>query len=345
MISYITLKSTVLTILLLSLFTLSSNASAARDCEFSGSLDPSISVTDSTPISFFSKTSSAVVLKKWTYTMNIWTYCQAGNDGNDLYSKHNANIHPTQQFNNLGLFETNLPGIYYSIEMATTTGSANSAFYIYSEETKWSIEESQVKDKRWNIIITLYQRPEYDGIPAGITSIRLKQTGYVGYFRIGGTQHFAVDVTMANMDIPVVVPTCTSLVSSVGSGSVNLGSDYEIDDIKNNKTNQVDFTLTASQCSNVLRYKTKLTANNAYKGLLTNNSTESLRAGGVGVKIWAPNGAQLLANDSQSIYTEAPATMQGSKTFNYKAQLVSSSNGEVTSGDFKATGTFSMSYE
>lgn len=100
MISYITLKSTVLTILLLSLFTLSSNASAARDCEFSGSLDPSISVTDSTPISFFSKTSSAVVLKKWTYTMNIWTYCQAGNDGNDLYSKHNANIHPTQQFNN-----------------------------------------------------------------------------------------------------------------------------------------------------------------------------------------------------------------------------------------------------
>ncbi|MFP2423891.1 fimbrial protein [Pseudescherichia vulneris] len=346
MINCLIQKATTLKIPALLLFIFFSSTANARDCEFEGNFNPTINVNESVPITFLPRTSNATQLKQWTYLTDTYSNCHPGDDGNDLFSKRSTDFYPPTDINGVALFDTNVKGIFYSIEIGANGGSARSAlFSSRASEHHQPLDEYQVQGKRWNVIITLYQRPEYDGIPSGIKSINLKRTGYAGYFRVGGAQHKSMNITMASMNVPVVVPTCTSLVSSAGTGSVDLGRNYEIDDVKNNKTKQVGFTITASQCSNVLRFRTKLTANSAYKGLLTNNSAESLRAGGVGVKIWAPNGAQLLANDSQSVYTEAPATMQWSKTFNYKAQLVTSGNGGVTTGDFKATGTFSMSYE
>ncbi|HKM96466.1 MAG TPA: fimbrial protein [Buttiauxella sp.] len=348
MINY--LKCSVTTPIILSVIILIfySNISIAKDCELEGSLDPMISVSNTTPISFRAKVASTVELYRWDYDQNIYSRCGRGNDGNDIYTKRSSNFATVGSYSNKGLFETNIPGIVYSLQAETTGGShPGGAISADSRELSWAGGSfDQLDDSKWRISIILYQMPSYNGVPTGISSIKLKQTGYIGYLRVGGEQHHAADITMVSMDVPIVVPTCTSLISSVGSGNVNL-KDYDVADITNHKTEIVPFTLTASQCSNVTRFTTKLTTHSAYNGLLGNNSSASLKARGVGVYITAPNESQLLANNSNSQYVDTPGTMPGSRTFEYQAQLVATgeSGVAVSAGEFKATGTFSLTYE
>ena len=337
--------SIILSIIILMLY---SNISVAKDCELEGSLDPMISVSNATPISFRAKVTGTVELYRWDYEQNIYSRCGGGNDGNDIYTKRASNFPTVGSYSSRGLFETNIPGIVYSVTAETTGGShPGGAISDDSRELSWAGGTfEQLDNSKWRVSIILYQMPSYNGVPTGVSSIKLKQTGFIGYFRVGNVNHKAADITMVSMNVPIVVPTCTSLISSVGSGNVNL-KDYDVADITNHKTEIVPFTLTASQCSNVTRFTTKLTTQSSYKGLLSNNSSASLKAKGVGVYITAPNKTQLLANDSNSQYIDTPGTMPGSRTFDYQAQLVASGeNGvAVSAGEFKATGTFSLSYE
>lgn len=346
------------TFTLLLLLTVCRQGWASKECFFQGFLAPSLSVTGGEPVTFRPYSAGPVALKSYTLPSSIYSECAVGNDGESLFSRREdlpevGSVDSGVSSYSAAVFETNVPGIVYALRMETTDGVVKG--YVPFTPTTSEIlvgdihnQEDMVDGKSWRFVVTLYQMPTYSGVPAGTGDLHLKNSGKIGGFRLGTddssqSSNPLVTVTMSNMSIPFQRPSCMTSISSAQGSSVTLGS-YDINQINNNETVQVPFSITGSQCSSTLRMITKLTTSNGTLGLLGNTSTVTPAARGVAVKITTEKNQQLSANDPTSSYTVTDNMMPYSFTQNYYAQLVP--GGEtVTEGDFKATGIFSVTYE
>lgn len=295
--------------------------------------------------------------QKATTTKNARSDCRVGDDGEILYgiggnvpqAGYYADVSPTA-----GLYATNIPGILYSIQIRSTSSGTIHAFMPYFSGSNVKMaqntdgQEYAMDQGEWyNYYIVIFQTPQFTGIPAGVTSIQPATPGWIGGFRIGteASDHPRIDLSMSTFSFPVKTPTCTSLVSSVGGGTIPLG-DYSAAKVNSGSTSVMKFSLNASGCTNVNMFKTRVTTNIVAPGnnMLLGNSVTSNAATGVGVKITTGSGSQLKPNDTNSVYSVTDLNMPSSKQLQFNAQLVGDSK-SISAGSFSATGTFVVNYE
>ena len=269
-------------------------------------------------------------------TPGIQAKCGPGDDGFNLVSQTNPTLLMGSSYGR-AMFETNIPGIYYSVRVHT------------AESTGWTTVASSGKsdpwDEKWiNTSVQIYIDEGYRGNPNKETSIRPKP-GTLGKMAIGNpddsdNQPWTFMVNEDSFQIPIVLPTCDMAMLSDGTNNVNLG-EYYVSDIKNNRVKDIPFSISLSNCTGVANITTKLTTGKN-NDLLGNTLTSG--AEGAGVKIMYNGTSQLLPNNPDSSYVITDYQTPESKQINYVAQLVANGN-TVKPGSFKATGVFTLSYD
>jgi P pilus assembly protein, pilin FimA len=157
-------------------------------------------------------------------------------------------------------------------------------------------------------------------------------------------------------------PTCTASAvggsAASGSNTVKLGSYYP-KQIKDGLS-PVKFSIDLKNCSYVNNIQIKLTSNNIGKNntsLLGNGSNNQTPASGIGVLIEGlknnvsaqmtlnPNNSSSIYKDSNNNSGEGSPIGSTTKSLYFQATLKpDGSNATITPGDFKATGSFTMSY-
>jgi type 1 fimbria pilin len=337
-------------------------ADAAKECYFKDAPYTATLSFSGSVVSLLPHVTSTQMItdlnQKATTTKSARTDCRAGDSGEILYGIAGA-VSQTGYYSDVsptaGLYATNIPGILYSVQIRGTGGAGNIKafmpyFYGSSERMAMNTEdmESSMDWGQWyDYYIVLFQTPQFTGIPSGVTSIQPATPGYIGAFRVGkeDTDNHRISLDMSSFSFPVKTPTCTSLVSSVGGGTIPLG-DYSAAKVNSGATSVMKFSLNASGCTNVNMFKIRVTTNIVAPGnnMLLGNSVTSNAATGVGVKITTGSGSQLKPNDTNSIYSVTDLNMPSSKQLQFNAQLVGDSK-SISVGSFSATGTFVVNYE
>lgn len=334
-------------------------AYAARECYFSNApFTTTISLSNGPEISLRPHITTNYMLSKDNLANSSWglhSDCRTGNDGENLFGKKGS-VAQISSYNMgysylAGLYATNIPGILYAVAIINSKGITGYIPYNSStgEMRLWDMKnyEPYVEDTTWNFYISLYQTPQFVGIPKGVSSIHPLNQGNIGAFRLGesDSNNGLITVIMGDFSFPVKTPTCTSLVSSAGGGTIPLG-DYTPLQIKSGSTKIVNFTLNTSGCTNVSMFNTRVTTNIVSPGnsMLLGNSAISNAATGIGVKITTAYGGQLKPNDANSINSVSDTNIPASKQLQFSAQLVGDSK-NISVGSFSATGTFVVNYE
>lgn len=283
----------------------------------------------------------------------IQVKCDAGTDGDSFYTQTAPGLIIGNEHGH-AVFATNIPGIGYSVYVHTDEVGGGYGGYFGMNTTGWQDQTggfpvSNWADKWMTATIYLFAGPGYKGNPNKETVIKPK-AGTLGKMGVGdpnASDHkpwtFMVDEN--SFQIPIVLPTCDTAMITGGSNTVNLG-DYFASDIKNNKVKDVPFAIELSDCTSAAKFTTKLTTT---KATGTNNdllaNTLSSEAEGAGVKILYNNGtSQLIPNNSNSSYVITDDNVPDWKQIDFIAQLVANGS-TVKPGAFKATGTFTLSYD
>ncbi|ECJ9816637.1 fimbrial protein [Salmonella enterica] len=288
------------------------------------------------------------------------TSCNAGGGGQNLYSWRGS-ISPAFTLDVEGsqnggdgdkkpryraaFFATNVPGIYYTVEIMK---GGKVAPYGYIADSTSQTETGYIDDgvdgatldgsTTHNFYILLYQDPGYVSNGVSVSAIRPATTGVVGYFRYG-TQDSPVNVQVNDFSIPVKIPGCNAALSSQNaSGStVNMGTTTPAD-IKNGDTKPVPFAISLTGCANASQAVVKLTSDqyDSSTGYLKNTGTDM----GAGVKITgADSGTQLKPGGSAANWSVSGS----SASLLMNAQLMKLSDTPST-GKFSAQGTFEITY-
>lgn len=283
----------------------------------------------------------------------IQVKCDAGTDGDSFYAQTAPEL-KIGEARGYAMFETNIPGIAYSVSVHTDEIGGGYGGYFGYNTTGWQDQTggfpvSNWADKWMIATIYLYVGPGYKGNPNKATVIKPK-AGTLGKMGVGNpnaSDHkpWTFLINESSFQIPIVLPTCDTAMITGGSNTVNLG-DYFASDIKNNKVKNVPFAIELSDCTSAARFTTKLTTT---KATGTNNdllgNTLSSAAEGAGVKILYNNGTtQLIPNNSNSSYVITDDYVPEWKQIDFIAQLVANGS-PVKPGAFKATGTFTISYD
>ncbi|ECJ3938182.1 fimbrial protein [Salmonella enterica] len=170
--------------------------------------------------------------------------------------------------------------------------------------------------------------------------------------------YFDFDTTGFN----AVWPSCTASTVSgtnVKGSTLDFGS-YSRKEIMDG-LGAVPFQITLTDCSYIKNIEVKLasTAIGTDNTLLSNTLTGSSAASGIGVQIQGvqtnlSNQMVLIPGNANSVYKYSPYSSQDkyidsaneypSNTLNFLATLKQDNNKSITAGDFKATGTFQMTY-
>lgn len=283
----------------------------------------------------------------------IQVKCDAGTHGDSFYTQTAPGLMIGERYGD-AIFETNIPGIGYSVYVHTDEVNGGYGGSFGTNTTGWQDQTggfpvSNWADKWMSVTIYFFAGPGYKGNPNKVTMIKPK-AGTLGKMGVGdpnASDHkpwtFMVDEN--SFQIPIVLPTCDTAMIAGGSNTVNLG-DYFASDIKNNKVKNVPFTIELSDCTSAAKFTTKLTTT---KATGTNNdllgNTLSSEAEGAGVKILYNNGTtQLIPNNSNSSYVITDDYVPDWKQIDFIAQLVANGS-TVKPGAFKATGTFTLSYD
>ncbi len=280
------------------------------------------------------------------------TTCNLGPDGFSLNGW--ADISPATSISfsnattsyNAGLFETNVPGIYYAIEIAANGGTDSSGYIPASTNlTKLykNSETSPLDGRAHYFYVALYQSSAYR--PNGVTKITPKTTGTIGHFVYGdnsdGDDNIGVAVSSSSFTADLRLPTCkASLGSENASGNtVNLG-DYTTSDLQKGTTSIIPFAVNLANCVNTVQANFKLTANNydSSTGYLKNSGTSM----GVGVKITDTNNKQLKADGSNTLSSSVNGN--NSATIHLNAQLLKLSD-NIQTGKFSAPGILQIDYQ
>lgn len=285
-------------------------------------------------------------------TPGIQAKCGAGNDGYDLMSQTNPSLLVGSHYHE-AMFETNIPGIHYSVRVHTNENDGGKGAYFGMNTTGWvNVSPSQNSDPwdgKWiNTSVHIFIDDGYIGNPNKETVIKPK-AGTLGKMSIGdptdsNNQPWTFVVNENSFQIPIVLPTCDTAILSNGTNTVDLG-EYYVSDIKNNRVKDVPFSINLDNCTSVAKFTTKLTTTKltGTKNDLLGN-TLSAGAEGAGVKIMYNGTSQLMPNNPSSTYVITDYSTPGSQQINYVAQLVANGS-TVKPGSFKATGVFTLSYD
>lgn len=170
--------------------------------------------------------------------------------------------------------------------------------------------------------------------------------------------YFNFDTTGFN----AVWPSCTA---STVSGTNVKGSTLDFGSYNRKQITEgieaLPFQINLADCSYIKNIEVKLasTAIGSDNTLLSNTLTGSSAASGIGVQIQGvqtnlSNQMVLIPGDANSIYKYSPYASQSdyidsaneypTHTLNFLATLKQDNNNPITAGDFKATGTFQMTY-
>lgn len=283
----------------------------------------------------------------------VQTDCDNGTDGDNLQSQTAPGLMIGSK-NGDAIFATNIPGVGYTVRIQTAESGGGTGGYFGTNTTGWVDLTGGVPTSMWDgrkeivASVYLYVGPGYVGNPNKITLIKPK-AGTLGKMAIGDptdsdNQPWTFMVDENSFQIPVVLPTCDTAMVSGGSNTINLG-DYYVSDIKNNNVKDIPFTIELSDCTSTAKFTTKLTAT---KVTGTNNdllaNTLSSEAEGAGVKIIYNGTSQLIPNNANSTYIVNDEKVPNWKDINLIARLVPNGS-TVKPGSFKATGTFTLSYD
>lgn len=181
----------------------------------------------------------------------------------------------------------------------------------------------------------------------------------------GLPNNYSIEFNFITEGFNAVWPTCgASTVSgskvSSGTSTLNFGTFYPAQ-VSGNGVGPEEFQINLSNCSYIENIEVKLasTAIGSNKTLLSNTLTGSSAASGIGVEIKGKQTSLspemiLIPGDSNSVYkfTPYPAgtayvdsdNKYATSTLNFLATLKQDNNKTITPGNFKATGTFQLSY-
>ncbi|MEG5548802.1 fimbrial protein [Enterobacter wuhouensis] len=282
----------------------------------------------------------------------IQVKCNRGTDGDSLYTQTAPGLMIGNK-NQRAIFATNIPGIGYAVYVHTDESGGGYGGFFGTNTTGWQDQTGGYPIENWankwmTATIYLFVGPSYKGNPNKATVIK-PQAGTLGKMGVGdptASDHkpwtFMVDEN--SFQIPIVLPTCDTAMVSGGNNTVNLG-DYFASDIINNKVKDIPFTIELTDCTSVAKFTTKLTTT---KVTGTNNdllaNTLPSEAEGAGVKIIYNGTSQLIPNNANSTYIITDENVPNWKDINLIAQLVPNGS-TVKPGSFKATGTFTLSYD
>lgn len=286
------------------------------------------------------------------------TNCNPGGSGQSLYSwrssvKSAFSISVTGTVNGtasapqyqVALFATNVPGIYYTVEIMKSNKTTPSGYIADSTTASTVATIGDDVDKptldggvTHHFYIRLYQDPSYISNSASVSAISPLTTGEIGYFRYG-SKDTPVHVVVNNFSIPIQLPGCNAALSSQNaSGStVNMGTTTP-EDIQSGATKPVPFSISLTGCANADQAVVKLTSEqyDSSTGYLKNTGADM----GVGVKITgADSGIQLKPGGSSTTWSVSGSTA----TLAMNAQLMKLSD-TLSTGKFSAQGTFEITY-
>lgn len=161
-------------------------------------------------------------------------------------------------------------------------------------------------------------------------------------------------------------PSCYTAVSNISGNVLNLG-EYSITDLQNNKTREVPFSLLLSNCMGIRNIEVRLSSStvdfNNVQLLGNTIAATNQGATGAGVLITGkanavssdmtlrPNNTSLpykdyeveTLNGGQTYYTQGNNNVSTSQQLNFSATLKATGK-PVQAGNFRASGTFTISY-
>ncbi|EAN4944320.1 hypothetical protein BVD23_02680 [Salmonella enterica] len=177
-----------------------------------------------------------------------------------------------------------------------------------------------------------------------------------------GAGNYSIDFNFDTTGFNAVWPSCSASTISgtnVKGSTLDFGAFYAKEIIAG--LSAVPFQINLSDCAYVKNIEVKLasTAIGKDTSLLSNTLTGNTAASGIGVQIEGvktnlSNQMVLIPGDANSVYKYSPYASQDAyidsdntytaNTLNFLATLKQDKNQTITPGNFKATGTFQMTY-
>ena len=299
-----------------------------------------------------------------------WSYLDTGTGGGILYCNtsgranpgpitiENAMVYSGKDYGGHKLFNTSVPGLYYTMLISrvwsaydTITDIQSPGIYIgdpSNQEFFFSVTDSDLQTKGCNSSSNyLYSFKAYSP----------------GTKVVDHSNHIYVNFTLNN--VKLTLPTCfTSILTgpSVNGSTVRMG-EYSSGTIKNGAS-PVPFDISLQNCIRVRNIETKLVTGKVgtqNTQLLGNTLTGSTAAKGVGVLIEGLATSKnplmtLKPNDTNSVYIDYETeddTSDGvypnqgngtSQPLHFQATLKQDGNIAIEPGEFKATSTFQVTY-
>ena len=283
----------------------------------------------------------------------VTAQCDLGQNGEDLWSITDTSVMAGTNYQN-ATFKTNIPGVVYTVYIHTNDGAYSSGGYFSDNTGDYKIiahndgAEDDWKNKQFIATVEVRVNDEFHGNPTKETNIH-PVAGTLGSMRLGtfdsdDNNPWMFKVNEASFQIPVTLPTCDIMVLSNGSNTVDMGN-YYISDIKKNSVQDVPFAINVSNCTSVAKFTTKMTSTKITGSAnLLGNTLTSNAASGMGVKILYNGDQQLIPNNQNSMFIYNDNSIPGSTNINLLARLVADGNA-LKAGQFKATSTFTMTYD
>ncbi|MEB2419050.1 fimbrial protein [Citrobacter sp. R-1.5.2] len=294
-----------------------------------------------------------------TLDHDLWTYCDAGSQGYGFYANTNASS-TTMSTDGRALYPTNVDGIYYAVKMYSSGGGGG--YFPSTNNGSWVLvdggSESKWDSQNMKATVTLYQDTGFRGNINGVTAITPKDSRTLGQIRIGTADSddnnpWTINVTPSSFRIPVKAATCGSLSVNSGTNNVDFG-EIMVSELRENYWPNKNFTFQVKNCVNTvwLRFKltsTRSTTNSNGYILLKNTLSGSSAAQGIGVYVQANiptrDGEQAFKPGMEMWSPMTSVSNGASFNFPFYSQIFRLEDGsDLTLGNFKAIGTFTVDY-
>ena len=289
----------------------------------------------------------------------LWTYCDAGNDGMAFYM-NTTEASRVSAADGRALYPTNIDGIYYAVKLYSTGGGGG--YFPSSNGGSWvmvdSGSESYWDSKQMKATVTLYQGGGFAGNINNISAITPKDSRTLGQIRIGTADSddnnpWTINVTPTSFSVPVYAATCSAVSANNGTNNVDFG-EIMMSSLRDGYWPYQNFTLQMKYCTNTvwMRFKlsstTSTTEGNGYM-LLKNTLSGSNAAKGIGVYVQTNaitrDGTNAFKPGAEIWSPMTSVTNNSSYDLPFYARMYSLGDGStVTAGEFKAIGTFTIDY-